>query len=269
MKAQLLEDIGNNHAFAPPPRPSARTSAPQQPAQQQPGPSEPPPSPAWTGPQIEEEARYGNSNDADAGDWFDRWGRTAAIWLAVLLTALLLSGTGMWLYNENKLDTTLQVLAKAPIPARQAKLAPVPAQAQSQAPAPAPAEAASTAAAAAIASEPQRPSPGPAQVPELPAPPAPAGGGAATGVAPAPAADAAAPVAAAAPSTPTRAAKKGAPAQAREQERLAAAKAGRGEQLSETLRLCRAAGYHAARCVQLGCEATKYGLACKGSSGKQ
>jgi hypothetical protein len=34
---------------------------------------------------------------------------------------------------------------------------------------------------------------------------------------------------------------------------------------SETLKQCRAAGYHAARCAKLGCTTTKYGLSCKGS----
>lgn len=34
--------------------------------------------------------------------------------------------------------------------------------------------------------------------------------------------------------------------------------------LNETLRLCRSAGYHAAQCLQRGCNATRYGLACRG-----
>lgn len=34
--------------------------------------------------------------------------------------------------------------------------------------------------------------------------------------------------------------------------------------LEETLRLCRAAGYHATACLKRGCEATRYGLACRG-----
>ncbi|MFC0252158.1 hypothetical protein [Massilia consociata] len=34
--------------------------------------------------------------------------------------------------------------------------------------------------------------------------------------------------------------------------------------LSETLRLCRAAGYHATACIKRGCEATRFGLVCRG-----
>lgn len=35
-------------------------------------------------------------------------------------------------------------------------------------------------------------------------------------------------------------------------------------QLDETLKQCRAAGYHAAQCIERGCRMTKYGLACRG-----
>lgn len=38
----------------------------------------------------------------------------------------------------------------------------------------------------------------------------------------------------------------------------------RPDQLSETLRQCRMAGYHAAQCMQRGCAATRHGLACRG-----
>lgn len=34
--------------------------------------------------------------------------------------------------------------------------------------------------------------------------------------------------------------------------------------LAETLRLCRAAGYHATACLKRGCEATRFGLVCRG-----
>jgi hypothetical protein len=34
--------------------------------------------------------------------------------------------------------------------------------------------------------------------------------------------------------------------------------------LAETLRLCRAAGYHATACIKRGCEATRFGLVCRG-----
>ena len=38
----------------------------------------------------------------------------------------------------------------------------------------------------------------------------------------------------------------------------------RPDRLSDTLRLCRSAGYHASQCLQRGCSATRYGLACRG-----
>jgi hypothetical protein len=34
--------------------------------------------------------------------------------------------------------------------------------------------------------------------------------------------------------------------------------------MEETLRQCRAAGYHTTQCIERGCQATKYGLACRG-----
>lgn len=54
----------------------------------------------------------------------------------------------------------------------------------------------------------------------------------------------------------------------KEATRLAAARAAAAAepaaQQAETLRQCRAAGYHAAQCVKRGCVATKFGLACRG-----
>jgi hypothetical protein len=38
----------------------------------------------------------------------------------------------------------------------------------------------------------------------------------------------------------------------------------RADRMAETLRQCRAAGYHAEACVKRGCVATPYGIACKG-----
>lgn len=38
----------------------------------------------------------------------------------------------------------------------------------------------------------------------------------------------------------------------------------RADRMAETLRQCRAAGYHAQACVKRGCVATPYGIACKG-----
>lgn len=254
MKAQLLEDIGNNHQLPPPPRSNARAAEPQQQQQQQqPAPPDPPPPPPWAPSQAEMESRYGDENAADAGDWFDRWGRKAASWVAVLVTALALSGTGMWLYNENKVDNTLQVLAKAPIPARQAKPAPVAATTPATPPA---------TATPAIPAEPQLAAPAAAQTPAQAAPHASRGTGETASAEPDPVVEAKAPRARTPSAVGARAAKKATPAQASYSE----TKSERVDKVSETLRQCRAAGYHAARCVQLGCEATKYGLACKGSA---
>lgn len=38
----------------------------------------------------------------------------------------------------------------------------------------------------------------------------------------------------------------------------------RADRMAETLRQCRAAGYHAEACIKRGCVATPYGIACKG-----
>lgn len=46
--------------------------------------------------------------------------------------------------------------------------------------------------------------------------------------------------------------------------RKPASAAARPDRLSDTLRLCRSAGYHASQCLQRGCNATRYGLACRG-----
>jgi hypothetical protein len=35
-------------------------------------------------------------------------------------------------------------------------------------------------------------------------------------------------------------------------------------QLADTLKQCRALGYHASQCLKRGCTTTRYGLACKG-----
>lgn len=200
------------------------------------------------------ESRYGN-DDADATDWFERWGRTAANWLAVLVAVLLLAGGSVWLHDENKLDTTLKVLAKAPLPARQATPAPAPASTAAMA-------VATPATAPAIADEPQPAAPGPAKA--LPATAAPVQSDA-TDYALAATTETPAPLVQAKPHAATLAPAPTEKKAARAQEKNGDAKPARAGKLAETLRQCRQAGYPAARCAQLGCKATKYGLVCKGS----
>ena len=262
------------------------------------------PPPVWN---VPNEPAY--SPAPDEPDWFERWGRRAATGTAVLLATLALGGAGLWLYNENKMDKSLSVLAKAPIPARQAK--PVP----SVSPQPGGTQAALAAQTGTPAAAPSAAGPEPAGS-AGPAKPASSASAAdsvvATAATPAPAAPAAEPAPRVADTSPPQAAGQ-APAAAgaalpeRPRKRAVASKSKaapsvqaqaryasnksersdksdrngkwerndnvehndkeeRGDPLKETLRQCRAAGYHAARCVQLGCNATKYGLVCKGGT---
>ncbi len=73
-----------------------------------------------------------------------------------------------------------------------------------------------------------------------------------------PALAARAPVKARAPASPKRT-----PAPAVKAE-TAPAPASRGNDMAETLRQCRAMGYHSTQCIERGCYTTKYGLVCKG-----
>eukprot|EP01034_Spumella_vulgaris_P003935 gene3935-5037_t len=75
--------------------------------------------PVWN---VPREPAYAAAPDEPA--WFERWGRRAATGTAILLATLAVGGAGLWLYDENRVDKSLSVLAKAPIPARQYKAAP-------------------------------------------------------------------------------------------------------------------------------------------------
>ncbi len=211
--------------------------------------------------------------------WYERWGRKAANCSLGLAAAALLAGAGVWVYNESKLERTLAAVAKS--------------SPQLAAPVSAPAAAAAPAVAA---QAPQADPPPAAQGPQLvmlnevPAEPVKDAATPPEGVAVVnakadaprdvaevnlkktatkkqavrPAAEAVAsrraPVPAATP--PRRSRNEKAVA------RLGAAPAPqlseRSSQLAETLRQCRAEGYHAQQCMKRGCVLTKYGLACKG-----
>lgn len=268
MKAQLLEDIGDSHPPLPPPvlahaaqveaGPDHNTAS-NPPAQSAPRPSNAAPSSsaatasARLPPQVAPQA---------APDRLARWGRRTASGTAVLLLVVAVSGAGFWWYKERKVDQALSVLARAPMPARHVPTA---------------------SAALAQASDPQ------AAQQALPPPTMP--------VAPAateplqPVADTPPPLAddqhqnqdqsqdqtqdqnPAPPIAATTEAMRRNKPSARTSATSAAptaARSGHGNTrrngpLAETLRLCRAAGYHAAQCIQLDCTATQYGLACKGA----
>ncbi|MYN09249.1 hypothetical protein [Pseudoduganella aquatica] len=166
-----------------------------------------------------------------------------------MLATLAVGGAGLWLYKESKVEQSLSVLARAPIPARHAMPAPA-----------AHAQASDTQyAQQALATQPAAATAAAADAPPLLAalPPPQAGSQEA------PPAIASAPdrirKRASAPRSRT------ASAAAQLKVKSAIDKPGRTAPLAETLRLCRAAGYHAAKCVQLDCTATQYGLACKGA----
>lgn len=231
MKAQLLEDIGDSLPPAPPQ--PAQATTPQDTEVWTPAPPLSDPCPSDAAPTWSAAAAPAYAPPEDTPDWFDRWGRRAAAGTAILLATLAVSGAGLWLYKESKVDQSLSVLAKAPIPARR----PLPAPAAHATQLPPEADL-------------------PPRVADLPPPQADN--------------QEAAPAIAAAPETirkraPTPLSRAAAAAPMQPKARSGSGKPGRTAPLAETLRLCRAAGYHAAKCVQLDCTATQYGLACKGA----
>lgn len=195
----------------------------------------------------------GRAPAADDPDWFERWGRRAATGTAALLATLAVAGAGLWVYNENKVDKSLSVLAQAPIPARPAL--PAPGARTLPAPAIAPPTAAAAAAGpqapALAATQAAAPAPlaGSTEVPAISEPPQRT-------------------ERAGQPRTRSVASRTKTPPAAAVQAKYASQKPERAGALTETLRQCRAAGYHAAQCVQLGCTATQYGLACKGGGAR-
>lgn len=209
--------------------------------------------------------------------WTERWGRKALGWTIGLAVVVAVAGTAAWMVQETQVESTLAVVADhtpaqaalpapavpaaAPVPEPEAEalpplkllppepLATLPVEAGSVAPQ-AIGAAAGTAATAAVAAPPPAKKPEAKRAQERR-------------------------VAAAAPVKRTRPeTKKPAPKPARERvvarAPAAPARTVSAEQpdpespLAETLRLCRAAGYHATACLKRGCEATKFGLVCRG-----
>lgn len=259
MKTQLLEDIGENHSLPiippentapapvheapqPPAAPTAdkwragpwryRGTAAPEPAEAPVFAAPPPPSPARPEPAIHTldpdplAESWAIANPDTEPAWGERWGRRAAAGVAGLAAVVLVAGAAAWLYTETKTDQALAVASAA-------LDAPVPAYVTR----------------------------------------APIGPVAQIDVQPSELAPLAMDFEAAVPDfAPTRAAAK--PPRSRVRAVAKAPRrvappppdpaAIRAAQMAETLRQCRAAGYHAGQCVKRGCVATPYGIACKG-----
>ena len=271
MKNQLLEDFGDSRSSPA----SAREAAPRQSghaAEQGPRakvwrgrppdaapPAEPPAEqetqPNWNEPFMTADFSAFASQQPDLSiqypdepaPWFERWGRKALGWTAGLALAVGVIGGGLWMYHESQVESTLALVADQSPPA-----APAPAPV-APAPAPAPLPAAQRAEIQAVAlDEGETLEPGDAAA----------------------AAAIAAPVVAAAVPEPPPKPKPKPRVRKRVPERTVLARSearpvatpapAREYTLAETLRQCRAAGYHASQCMKRGCVATKYGLACRG-----
>jgi len=219
--------------------------------------------------------------------WTERWGRKALGWTAGLAIAAALSATAAWMYHDTQVESTLAVVADHTTPAPPVAQAP-PAPSPVPAPGteayeppplkllpPEPVAAAPALAAAAPSAAPATPDAPAAAVPaaraekDAPATDVPA-------VKRAPERRAAAASAERRRTDTRKAASR--PARERVLARAAPARSVKPARpaavvppappaespLAETLRLCRAAGYHATACLKRGCEATRFGLACRG-----
>lgn len=228
--------------------------------------------------------------------WTERWGRKALGWTIGLAAVVAVAGTAAWMVQETRVESTLAVVADH-TPAQETPAPPaVPAGAPAAEPeadarpplrllAPAPLATAPIEAAPALADQvgnaPAAATSGSAEIepsePAVVAPPA----ATPKAVAKPPAAKPAAKrvqerrVATAASAKPTRPEpKKQPPKPARERvaapapppptRTVSAEQPDPESPLAETLRLCRAAGYHATACLKRGCEATRFGLVCRG-----
>jgi hypothetical protein len=256
MKSQLLQDINEVGSSAAAPPAAKRAEPPTQATTAGPGHARAEPSPLaserpdWPGGQDKQEPSPFASERPDwqgaqaelEPHWFDRWGRRVAGWsVGIALTALVAAG-GYWVYRESSIENTLVQVAKNSAPALHAPSAVAPSTASVPVPAPA------TSAAPAPAAAPAAP---PAAVAE------PAGA--------TPALATAEPAAAKPSQLPVK------PASIRPRQKAfvppveaEAAEAAHTGQLADTLKECRALGYHASQCLKRGCTMTRYGLACKG-----
>lgn len=243
MKTQLLEDIGES---IPPPDPPLQQTdadpgdgtrlpaAAPAPSTRRPGTwrkreapaAPPPPPPPLFNADVDPLAECWAIANPDTGPTrFERWGRRTAIWSAGLAALLLVAGGAAWIVNERMTDEALATVAAIPLPAPPAVTR--------------------------AAIEPSEPALLQASELALPVPELHAG----------------LPVFAAAPqpAKPVRRralAEKKAPT--RPSPHVPDPAQVRAAQTAETLRQCRAAGYHAKQCLERSCVATPYGIACKG-----
>jgi hypothetical protein len=243
MKTQLLEDIGENHSLPiiPPTNTTAASMADKWhagpwrqreaiPVEQRatPAPVEPPPPPIHSLDPDPLAECWAIANPEVGQTWFERRGRRAAAWSAALAAAVLMAGGAAWLYNETKTDQALAVASAA----------------------------LDTPAVASVMRTPIAPvEPIDVQASEL-APLAMDFYADVPDFEPTP-------VAAKPPRRSVRAVAK-APRRAPPPAPAPDPAAVRASQMAETLRQCRAAGYHAEQCRKRSCVATPYGIACKG-----
>lgn len=225
--------------------------------------------------------------------WTERWGRKALGWTLGLAAGVAVAATAAWMYRDTQVESTLAVVADHS-PAQAVVAAPaVPAAAPALPPEP---EAAALPPLKLLPPDPVAAAPA-AAAPDVTPPvddatsAAVAAVGAAAPLAAVPVPDTAPPVkkpalkraperrvAAAPEKRKPPAVKKAVPASTPKpaRERVLArapavpARTAPPSQpdpespLAETLRLCRAAGYHATACLKRGCEATRFGLVCRG-----
>lgn len=263
----------------------SRTSAPSRPRATQ-APETSTPSAAAIPPDIasfsSREPDWSVPLRAEPPSWSERWGRKALGWTLGVAAVVAVGATAAWMVRETEVQSTLAVVAGQS-----------PAQASLEAPA----------LAAAPLSEPEAEALPPLKLlpPEQAGTARPAAGNASGAEQTAPAEKPAAEtsVAQSAAEKPAAGPAKKPAVEAVRERRVAAAGAGKSRQpdtrkpapkqareaplarapapparavaapdpqspLSETLRLCRAAGYHATACLKRGCEATRFGLVCRG-----
>ncbi len=286
---QLADPVADESV---PPAPAAPTGPPTAPV--------PPPRaaagiPPWPASFSSREADWAAPPPAAPLPWTERWGRKALGWTIGLAGIVAVAGAASWMYRETQVQSTLAVvagntpgkaaIAPAPAPPATAALPATPEPAWTAPPLkvlPPPAAsdpvAEAPVAVAPPVAEPPRAAPAPRQTPKARRAPE-------RRVAAAPARKKPERRIAAAAPKKARAAPDLSWAE-RERERMLAQaanaratqrpappsappgqpaqQAGAEAPLSETLRLCRAAGYHAAACMKRGCEATRFGLVCRG-----
>lgn len=206
--------------------------------------------------------------------WTERWGRKLLGWGAGLAVVAAATGAGLWMVQDTQVVSTLALVADEAPPAAARWTEP-----QQDVSTPPPLVMLPLEAAAPVVAAPAAEAPPPTAAVDAPETPAVEDNGEAAARA---AADAVRRAEARRIAARKEAARKEAikketarketarevarkETARKEAARLAAARAAEPEaQRAETLRQCRAAGYHASQCLQRGCVATKFGLACRG-----